>query len=316
MTSRGPQVRSGREGSARRASVRARRGHEQQRHDHRDDHVHDHVHREEHPAPDVGGAARGPHEGEPAQGPQDRAVHRPHVAATPETDDTPGIQGDGKDRDGEHEPVGPPRRQPVGVGHRPRVRKAGVGQDRTRVLLGVGHRWRRPPEDRTQPEGGRHESELEEHEARERGATVADGGDDPSPLLPADDAERDDDRRLGQDHRPVGRADPREGTEPDDGLLQAGEGDRGIGPAGEDRVAGDGGAEVVADARPHDRDGEQAPDPDGDADEVHSERVDRILVAGAARGVPGERDDDDAGQAPGRTARRRTTSSGRAARRW
>ena len=124
-------------------------------------------------------------------------------------------------------------------------------------------------------------------------------GDDAATLLPADDAEHDEDGGLRDDHRAVGGADPRERTQPDDRLLQPGDGHRGIRPAGQHRVARDGGAEVLTDARPHERDGEQATDPDGDADEVDAERVHGVLVARAAGGVAGEGDDDDAAEGEG-----------------
>lgn len=248
-----------------------RRGDEQQRDDHRHDHVHHHVHGELHPAPDVGRTARGPDERDPAEGPQHRAVQRPGVTATRETADATGIQTDGDDRDGDHEPVGPPLGQPVGRRHRTGVGEAGDRQHRARRLLGVRDGRGCATEDRAQPERGCHEPELDEDEPGEPAAVGGDRGDDPAALLPAEDAERDEDGRLGKDHRAVGRPEARERAEPDDGLLQAGDGDERVGPAGEHRVARDRRGQVRADARLHEGDREQSAGPDRDTDEVDAE---------------------------------------------
>ena len=105
---------------------------EEQRHDHGDDHVHHHVHRELHPAPDVGGAARGPDERDPAEGPQDGAVDRPRVTATDEAAHARGIQPDRDDRDRDHEPVRTPLGEPVRRRHRAGVGEARDGQHRAR----------------------------------------------------------------------------------------------------------------------------------------------------------------------------------------
>ena len=274
--------------------------HQEDRHDHGLDHVESHVPGEGDPPVDPERAVRRPDEDEPARDPAHGAQHRPPVPSAGQSDHTGEVEADREQRRGEEEPLDPPGGHPGEGGGGRRLGEAGQREGGTGVGDGLGDGRLGPGQGRGEAERHTHDDDLADRQTEEGpartglGALPLEGTDRDAPVPPAREAEHDERPGLEQHEDAVGGRQVLQSGEPRRGGHHPGDAQRHEGPERHGRVAPGHHGEGITKGPPQQDEGEQTTGPEGGAEQVHREGVDRGLVVRGPAGVAGQSEHDDA----------------------